>query len=238
MIDTILLDMDGTLLPVDNDTFTRTYFKLLCAKVAPYGFEASAFLSGLRAGTRAIVLNDGSRTNCEAFWAAFTQLLGPDARRIEAVCDEFYSNEFNQVRSILGLNISRRPLIDSLRAKGYQLVLANNPMLPPVGTRSRLDWLGLTPEDFALLTDYSNCTYCKPNPKYYREILGRIGRAPAQCLMVGNSIGDDACAAELGCEVFIVDDMLEGERERLADYRHGSFDEFAAFAAALPDLTR
>ena len=104
---------------------SRTYFKLLCAKVAPYGFEASAFLSGLRAGTRAMVLNDGSRTNCEAFWAAFTQLLGPDARRIEAVCDEFYSNEFNQVRSILGLNISRRPLIDGLRAKGYQLVLAN-----------------------------------------------------------------------------------------------------------------
>ena len=56
--------------------------------------------------------------------------------------------------------------------------------------------------------------------------------------MVGNSIGDDACAAELGCEVFIVDDMLEGEREKLADYRHGSFDEFAAFAAALPDISR
>ena len=37
MINTILLDMDGTLLPVDNETFTHTYFKLLCAKLMPYG---------------------------------------------------------------------------------------------------------------------------------------------------------------------------------------------------------
>ena len=31
---TILFDLDGTLLPMDNDAFTRGYFKLLAAKLA------------------------------------------------------------------------------------------------------------------------------------------------------------------------------------------------------------
>lgn len=238
MIDTILLDMDGTLLPVDNETFTHTYFKLLCAKVAPFGFSPADFVRGLRSGMKAMVLNDGTRTNCEAFWADFTGLFGADSRRIEAVCEDFYGHEFNQVKDILGLNVNRRPLIDMLRAKGYRLVLANNPMLPDVGTRSRLDWIGLEPNDFELLTDYSNCTYCKPNLGYYREILEKVNRTPKQCLMVGNSLTDDACAGRLGCEVFLIDDALEGNPAQLADYRHGSFDDFFAFAEALPEVAR
>lgn len=36
---TILFDLDGTLLPMDNDEFTRGYFKLLAAKMAPLGYE-------------------------------------------------------------------------------------------------------------------------------------------------------------------------------------------------------
>lgn len=234
MIDTILLDMDGTLLPVDNDTFTRTYFKLLCAKVAPHGFAPEDFMRGLKHGMAFMIENDGSRTNCEAFWDGFTQLLGADARRIEPICDEFYSNEFNRVRDLLGINVNRRALTDMLRAKGYRLVLANNPMLPAPGTRSRLGWLGLAPDDFDLVTDYGNCTYCKPALGYYSEIFAKMGRTPEQCIMVGNSLTDDACAAQLGCEVYIVDDALEGDPAQLGNYRHGSFADFEAFAQALP----
>lgn len=32
---TVLFDLDGTLLPMDNDEFTKGYFKLLAAKLAP-----------------------------------------------------------------------------------------------------------------------------------------------------------------------------------------------------------
>ena len=38
MITTVLFDLDGTLLPMDNDAFTKGYFKLLAAKLAPHGF--------------------------------------------------------------------------------------------------------------------------------------------------------------------------------------------------------
>ena len=37
--DGIFFDLDGTLLPMDNDAFTKGYLGLLAAAVAPYGFE-------------------------------------------------------------------------------------------------------------------------------------------------------------------------------------------------------
>ena len=54
----------------------REYFKLLAAKLAPYGYEAGPLIDGIWSGVAAMVANDGSRTNEEAFWARFAQVLG------------------------------------------------------------------------------------------------------------------------------------------------------------------
>ncbi len=35
----IFFDLDGTLLPMDNDRFTQGYFHLLAQTAAPYGYE-------------------------------------------------------------------------------------------------------------------------------------------------------------------------------------------------------
>ena len=39
MIKTVLFDLDGTLLPMDQDTFTNAYFKELAKKMAPFGYN-------------------------------------------------------------------------------------------------------------------------------------------------------------------------------------------------------
>lgn len=40
-ITTVLFDLDGTLLPMDEKEFTKAYFALLAEKAAPYGYEPS-----------------------------------------------------------------------------------------------------------------------------------------------------------------------------------------------------
>ena len=62
MITTVLFDLDGTLLPMDQDAFTRSYFKLLAAKLAPHGYEPKQLVEAIWTGTEAMVRNDGSRT--------------------------------------------------------------------------------------------------------------------------------------------------------------------------------
>ena len=39
MIKTILFDLDGTLLPMDQDAFTKAYFKSLSEYLLPFGYE-------------------------------------------------------------------------------------------------------------------------------------------------------------------------------------------------------
>jgi hypothetical protein len=48
---TILFDLDGTLLPMDNEAFTKGYFKLLAAKLAPHGYEPKQLVDAIWAGT-------------------------------------------------------------------------------------------------------------------------------------------------------------------------------------------
>ena len=75
-INMILFDLDGTLLPMDNDEFTRGYFGLLAKKLAPRGYEKDSLIDAIWAGVAAMVKNDGSRRNEEAFWERFTALCG------------------------------------------------------------------------------------------------------------------------------------------------------------------
>ena len=75
-ITTILFDLDGTLLPMDNEEFTREYFKLLCRRLVPLGYDSKALVDGVWAGTYAMVKNDGSCTNEKAFWNKFAEKMG------------------------------------------------------------------------------------------------------------------------------------------------------------------
>ena len=98
----VLFDLDGTLLPMDNDEFTRGYFKLLAAKLAPYGFEPGALVDGIWAGVAAMVNNDGSRTNSEAFWDCFARTFGQSALDHRHVVEEFYAVDFRAARRFCG----------------------------------------------------------------------------------------------------------------------------------------
>lgn len=80
MLDTILFDLDGTLLPMEQDAFIHAYVKQLCARYVPCGFEKDDIVRALWAGTAAMVRNDGTCTNEERFWTVFDQLPGGQRR--------------------------------------------------------------------------------------------------------------------------------------------------------------
>ena len=67
-ITTVLFDLDGTLLPMDQDVFVKDYFSRIAAKVAPAGYDPKQLIDTIWRGTAAMVKNDGSKTNEEAFW--------------------------------------------------------------------------------------------------------------------------------------------------------------------------
>lgn len=73
---TILFDLDGTLLPMDQDLFVKDYFGRLARKIAPLGYKPEELSGNLWKGVAAMVMNDGSCLNEDVFWNVFKNLRG------------------------------------------------------------------------------------------------------------------------------------------------------------------
>ena len=208
-ITTVLFDLDGTLLPMDQDVFVKTYFGLLAKRLAPFGYEPTDLIKAVWAGTMAMIKNTGKKTNEEVFWDDFAARYGEEARKDLPKFDEFYREDFDKVKEVCGFNTKAKEVIDLLKEKGIRVALATNPIFPAIATQKRIAWAGLVPEDFELYTTYENSNYCKPNPEYYKEIINRLGVKPEECLMVGNDVSDDMVAERLGMKVFLLTDCLK-----------------------------
>ena len=236
-INTVLFDLDGTLLPMDQDVFIKSYFGRLAKKLAPHGYDAKRLMQAIYAGMEAMFKNDGSRTNEEAFWAVFCGAFGEEARRDLPLFEEFYRNEFQAVRESCGFTPEAAPLVRSLKEKGIRVVLATNPLFPAVATHSRIRWAGMEPEDFEYVTTYANYTCSKPNPQYYAEIVKKLDLDPAQCLMVGNDVQEDMIAASLGMRVFLLTPCLINRNDAdLSAYPQGGFDALRAYLDTIGEI--
>ncbi len=225
-IKVVLFDLDGTLLPMDQDVFVKTYFGLLAKKLVPYGYEQEKLIQSVWAGTAAMVQNDGKRSNEERFWETFAEVYGVDAKKDIEVFEDFYRNEFAGVKDVCGYHPKAAETVRLLKEKGYRVALATNPIFPRIATSQRICWTGLTPEDFELFTTYETSNYCKPNLNYYEEVLERLGVTAQECLMVGNDVSEDMIAEKLGMKVFLLTDcLINKENKDISAYPSGSFEQ-------------
>ena len=94
---------------------------------------------------------------------------------------------------------------------------------------------GVDPRLFARITTYENSTSVKPKPAYCAENLAACGLAGADVLMVGNNTVEDQAFAGLGTDMYLVTDhLLDPAGTGLEGVRHGTMEDFAAWAEALP----
>lgn len=227
---TILFDLDGTLLPMQQEEFTMAYFDRLSKKLAPYGYEPKRLIDGVWQSTKAMVMNNGKQTNEQVFWKEFAGIFGDKVYSDADKFDEFYETDFDKLKSHCSYNEQANQTIQTLKEKGFTLVLASNPIFPMAAQKKRMLWAGVNPDDFALITSYENSHYCKPNPLYYKEIIEKIGVKPGDCLMVGNDTTEDAAAMPVGVDFFLLTDcLLNNERKDISKYSRGSFMQLLSY---------
>lgn len=233
-IKAVLFDLDGTLLPMDQDAFVKYYFGLLVKKLAPFGYDPTTLVDAIWAGTKAMVKNDGSKTNEEAFWDDFAGRYGEHVREHLPIFEDFYANEFQGAKASCGFNPKAAEAVAKIKEMGFRVALATNPLFPSVATESRINWAGLNKDDFEFFTTYENSCYCKPNPNYYKEVVEKLGLKPEECLMVGNDVTEDMITETLGMKVFLLTDCLINKEEKdISMYPNGSFDELVEYVSKL-----
>ncbi|MBO7292708.1 MAG: HAD family hydrolase [Clostridia bacterium] len=230
---TVLFDLDGTLLPMDQDAFIATFLECVHRDLVRLGYPPELSEAALAAAFPAVLANDGKCTNETVFLGEFEKLVGARVREDARALARYYQSGFSEVRRTCGHEPRAALLLSELHAAGVPAVLATSPLFPREATGARIGWAGLTPEDFTYITTYENSSFCKPHLGYYRELLDRLSLDPRECLMVGNDATEDMVAGELGMEVFLLTDHLVNRHGLdIAALPHGDFGEMMAAVRA------
>ncbi len=230
----ILFDLDGTLLPMDLEPFTKIYIAALAKELEPFGLTVETMIKPFWAATKAMMGNTTGKLNADVFWEVFSAMTGVDRAQVEPVCDAFYTSGFQAGRVATKDNPLAKEAVRIAREKADKVILATNPLFPMAGQKTRLSWLGLAPEDFDLVTCYTSDRHCKPNPAYFHDICQRLDLDPAKCLMIGNDDKEDMhCAAAAGMESYLVTDCRLPDKDNPWTGAQGTFTEMIGMLKAL-----
>lgn len=226
----VFWDLDGTLLPMNQELFIKTYFDRLVKRLATHGYDPELLRKAIWSGTAAMMKNNGEKRNEAIFWEKLTEIYGEKIRNDFPLFETFYKTEFDGIREVCGYNPQAAETVQNLQRMNLRMVLATNPLFPAIATEKRIGWAGLAPQDFEFYTTYENSRYSKPNLNYYRDLLEQLNAKAEECLMVGNDVDDDMAAKKIGMQVFLLTDcLINAKNEDITVYPRGGFSELLAF---------
>jgi len=209
-----LLQMDGTDWLKDSDQ--------ICAKWLNAGIIVGMMMGTAAAdkGTRELI----DRINNALYGQRTTSAIELKEKMVDlsleditvnqllAGIDAFYEDDFSALKRYTQPRPEARPLVQSLFDQGYDVVIATNPLFPRRAIEHRLDWAGVSDFDFKLITTYENSHFSKPNPRYYQEILDKIGCRPQDAVMVGDDLQNDiAPALHVGLQAYWIRDGVSDD---------------------------
>lgn len=233
-IKAVLFDLDGTLLPMDQEIFVKAYFGGLVKKLASFGYEPEKLIKSIWHCSDEMVKNNGARTNEEVFWDNICKIYGKDVREDEPIFDEYYREDFDEVKKVCSYNEKAAKIVKKVKALGLSAALATNPLFPRIATEKRAEWAGLDLTDFELYTTFENSRFSKPNLKYYEDILAFLGVSADEALMVGNDVSEDMVAKSIGMKVFLLtDNLINKENKDIGEFPHGSFGDLFEYLDSL-----
>lgn len=237
MLDTILFDLDGTLLPINTEEFTKRYFGALSIKLRDY-FTADEIGKAIWSSTNAMIQNlDANKTNQDVFFEVFSKQVKPDIETLLPIFDDFYENEFIELQKGIDAEEAMIKSVKILKEKGYDLIIATNPLFPRVAVEERIKWAGLDQDDFSFITSYEIMHYCKPQIEFYEEVLEKTNKKPSQSVMVGNDVKEDMIIKGLGVETYLIEDHIIGDLSNKEQIdQHGNYDDFYNYCVELPTL--
>lgn len=194
----VWFDLDGTLIEVDMERFIPVYLRRLADRLSPYADPQQA-LHTLRSATLAMLgettgagslealLRDRLASELEIPWEGYREALAT-----------FCREDLPELRSLVRPHPLARDLVESCLARGWQVVLATNPIFPREVVEARLAWGELADLPFEPVTSYETSRHCKPHPGFFHDLLAHLDLPPQACLMVGNDSCHDLAAGQVG----------------------------------------
>jgi HAD superfamily hydrolase (TIGR01549 family) len=177
------------------DRFLPAYFALLEKRLS--GFIGEQPLRQLMFRSVQVMQTkaDPTLTNLAAFMADFAQRLGVPIEALQPTIEEFYRDDYPHLQQHTLSRPEAKGVITYLLDQGHQVVIATNPLFPTTAIMQRISWAGVHDFSYALITTMENSHFCKPDPRYYLEILDKVGAAPETTWMAGDDLENDILPA-------------------------------------------
>ena len=236
-MNTFLFDLDGTLLPMDMKLFEILYFEGL-TKMFSNIIDPKGLVSLIWASTKVMISNTENITNEAVFMTDLGKRIGEDLTVYQEKFDKYYETEFHKVKESTREVQCMKDSIYLLRTKGYKIVIATNPLFPKSAIHTRIRWAGFEPNEFDYVSTFETNHYCKPQIKYYQEVLKDINKSAEECIMVGNDVQEDLIVKTLGVKTYLItDNILHRTVEDIVTDYKGTYKDFYKFVLTLPDIS-
>jgi FMN phosphatase YigB (HAD superfamily) len=194
--------------------------------------DPSLFTRLLMKGTQRMLENlDPTCPLQRVFADHFYPNLGVPDSIILPRLERFYAEEFPKLSPLTQRKPGAGDLVTQASRRGLEVVIATNPMFPQTAVSQRLQWAGVPWPNgsIAFATSYEAFHFCKPNPEYFIEVLGRLGLPTLQAAMIGDDMENDlAPAVSLGIAAFNVGNQPH------APFPRGRLEDVLPWADALP----
>jgi len=228
---TLFFDLDGTILGMDDKEFNEQYFKGLGETMA-HLVEPKLTKKAVYQSFIAMIDQINTKTNKEKFFESYYQLTGIDESTLSTLVAPYYQERYQQLRQYTWPVESVIEAVKYLKQRGYQLILATNPVFPAVATHQRVQWTGLKVEDFLTVTTYEDQYACKPNKEYFAQLTEKYDLDPKDCWMIGNDAQEDMIASELGFRTVLLTDNLIDRNTKSYTCQKMTSQEFVQFVYA------
>lgn len=232
-IKTFIFDLDGTLLMMDTDHFMKLYFTEM-GKHFKGQIEPQTLMNGILKATHLTVMNTEKRTNETVFWEAFGQVMPEHLTVFKERIEAYYHDGYQKTSQATKQNQDMIEAVKVLKDKGYEVIIATNPLFPQTAIHDRIQWAGFKPHDFKYITSFENNHYCKPQLAFYEEVLMHNDLKAHQCFMVGNDVQEDLIIKALGVKTWLLEECVINRTQEppVTDYQ-GSSAAFLAFVKQL-----
>ena len=202
-LSTLLFDLDGTLVHLQRRglelRFMLRAFRRFSPAIPPWRFRRAFW----QAATR-LQVHGTDKTNYQVFLETLGSHARVDLSALDGLVREFLRDDFGHLSDRFVPIPEARETLELARRLGYRVVLATNPVWPLDAVRTRLGAGGLADFDFDFISHSEVMTCCKPDPRYYRELLGRLRVCGEECLMIGNDPRKDLPAKEANISTFLI----------------------------------
>lgn len=203
-IQAVFFDLDGTLIDVDMHRFVPMYLERLSAQLPEFVSSQRAIRAMHRSVSAMFANKDARKTLEQVLFDVLYEELDIPPQIYLAGLDAFLREDLDDLRPLVSGHTLSRSLVNVALDRGWQVVLATNPIFPMSVIDARLSWGELRKDKFHHITAYENAHFCKPDPLFFTEILEVLQIDPRHCLMVGNDPLHDLSAGQIGMQTCLL----------------------------------